>query len=114
MEKRTRIRARRVAGHIEIMVLVNHNHPAEAEAPESAAAGAPEPEHYIERMTFELNGKTVAESWLGPGVAENPLIRIGLANARDGDRVAVRWIDNRGGGERVDTVIGYAPLPGGG
>ena len=54
------------------------------------------PAHYIEIMTFQLNGNTVAEVILGQGVSKNPLIGIEIAGANSGDTVSVSWTDNQG------------------
>jgi sulfur-oxidizing protein SoxZ len=69
------------------------------------ASQAPIPARYIDRMSFDLNGKLIEEARLGPNVDANPLTAIRIENVRSGDKVAVGWIDNRGEGDRVETTV---------
>ena len=44
------------------------------------ASQVPIPAHYIDRMSFESNGRLVAEAQLGPNVDANPLTAIRVEN----------------------------------
>lgn len=83
----TKIRLLLKGERAQVLVLVNHP----MQAGDGAAA------NFIERMMFELNGKRVAETRLGPGVDDNPLTGIEIQPVHAGDRIEVRWTDNRGG-----------------
>jgi len=104
MTKVTKIRARRDGALTEILALVNH--PMETGWREDKVNHSPVPAHYIEQMTFELNGSLVALARLGPGIAANPLTGIALHDARPGDEVVVSWVDNTGEGDTVRTKLG--------
>ena len=103
MTKVTKIRARRSGALTEILVLVNH--PMETGWREDKVNHSPVPAHYIEQMTFELNGSVVAQAHLGAGIAANPLTGIALHDARPGDEVVVRWVDNTGEGDTARTTL---------
>jgi sulfur-oxidizing protein SoxZ len=99
----TKIRARKTGAATEILVLVKH--PMETGWRQDKTSQVPIPAHYIDQISFEFNGKLVAEAHLGPNVDANPLTAIRLENVRSGDKVAVSWIDNWGEGERVETTV---------
>ena len=99
----TKIRAHKTGAATEILVLVKH--PMETGWGQDEASQVPIPAHYIDRMSFELNGRLVAEAQLGPNVDANPLTAIRVENVRPGDKVAVSWIDNWGEGDRVETTV---------
>jgi sulfur-oxidizing protein SoxZ len=87
----------------EVLVLVKH--PMETGWRQDEASQSPIPPYYIDRMSFELNGRLVAQARLRPNVDANPLTTIRLENVRSGDKVAVSWVDNRGEGDRVETTV---------
>lgn len=80
-------------GH-EVLCLVKH--PMETGLRKDSKTGETIPAHFIEIMTFQLNGKTVAEAILGQGVSKDPLIGISIKGAKAGDKVTVAWNDNMG------------------
>ena len=104
MGKLTKLRVRRKGGRTKILVLVKH--PMETGRRPDEETKTPVPAHYIEQMSFEINGRLVAEARLGPGVASNPLTGIALNNARAGDRVTVHWIDNTGESDSAEALVG--------
>jgi sulfur-oxidizing protein SoxZ len=77
----------------------------ETGSPQDNETGKSVPADYIEKMIFELNDVVVAEAWMGPGVAEDPLTSITLNKARSGDRVMVSWIDTRGEGGSAEAIV---------
>jgi len=104
MVNSTKLMFRRKNGKIEVLVLVNH--PMETGLRQYKTTKEPISAHYIQTMTIELNGKTVAEANLGPGVAKNPLTGIELNGAGSGDRVVARWTDSKGQSGIGEVVIG--------
>lgn len=80
-------------GH-DVLCLVNH--PMETGLRKDSKTGELVPAHYIEIMTFQLNGNTAAEAILGQGVSKNPLIGVRVMGANPGDTVTVNWKDNTG------------------
>lgn len=99
MAIKTKLRVRKSNAKTKVSVLVNH--------PMTPGDGYDRTTgHYIEDMVFEVNGSLVAQIQMGPGVSENPLTSVYLEGTRTGDRVTVRWIDNR---QRVGTAGAELP-----
>jgi sulfur-oxidizing protein SoxZ len=59
-------------------------------------AGNIAPAWHIQEVTATHNGNTVLTAEWGPGVAKNPFLQFVLKNAKVGDKIGVRWKDNRG------------------
>ncbi len=104
-EKRTRIRTKTTDdGTTEIFVLVSH--PMETGLRLDPQTQAKVPPHFIQKMTFLLNGKEVAIADLGIAVSKDPLISIRLKKTKRGDRIKVLWSDNKGDKDEAETTIG--------
>jgi sulfur-oxidizing protein SoxZ len=56
-------------------------------------------------MEFAVNGEMVAQANLGTGVSKNPLIGVGIPNAKPGDTVTVSWVDNKGESDSAEKVV---------
>ncbi|HEC12219.1 MAG TPA: thiosulfate oxidation carrier complex protein SoxZ [Acidiferrobacteraceae bacterium] len=94
MARLTKIKTRKRGDTTEILALVNH--PMETGRRKNKKTKQKVPAHYIQKMTFELNGKVVAEASLGPAVSKNPLTAVTVKGAKTGDKVKVSWTDNKG------------------
>jgi len=104
MAKLTKIKTRPKDGATEILVLVNHpmetGQRVDAKTKEKVAA------HFIQKMTIELNGKTVASVDLGTPVSKDPLVGVAVKGTKAGDKVKVSWSDNKGETGTAETAIG--------
>lgn len=99
----TKMRSKRANGETEILVVVDH--PMETGSrldPKTREKIAP---HFIQKMTFTLNGKEVAVADLGFAVSRDPLIKVKLRSVKPGDRVKVTWSDNKGQTGENEIVI---------
>lgn len=103
MSRLTKIKSRTRGAATEVLVLVNH--PMETGNRKNKKTGKKIPAHYIQKMTFALNGKVVAEANLGPAVSKNPLTAIELKGAKAGDKVKVNWSDNKGESGGAETTV---------
>lgn len=90
----TRMRTRTANGETEILVLVDH--PMETGLRTDPKTKQKIPPHFIQKMTFSLNGKEVAVADLGVAVSADPLVRVKVRGAKPGDKVKVTWSDNKG------------------
>lgn len=90
----TKIKTRQSGDETEVLVLVNH--PMETGQRKDSKTGEKIPAHYIQKMSFEHNGKVVAEANLGPAVSKNPLTAIRVKGTKAGDTIKVSWSDNKG------------------
>ena len=100
----TKIKTRPKDGATEILVLVNH--PMETGQRVDAKSKEKIPAHHIQKLTIDLNGKAVADIDLGPAVSMDPLVGISIKNVKSGDKVNVRWSDNKGGSGLAEMVVG--------
>lgn len=103
MARQTQIRAQMKDGAAEIRVRVTH--PMETGQRVDRNTKEKIPAHYIQKMTFALNGKQVAVTDLGPAVSKDPLVGVRLKGAKAGDKVTVTWNDNKGESGNAEAVI---------
>ena len=59
-------------------------------------AGKTIPAWFIREVSAQLNGKTVMNAQWGPSVAKNPFMQFSVKGGKVGDKVSVKWVDNRG------------------
>ena len=102
----TKIRTRPKDGTgTEILVLVTH--PMETgQRPDPKDKDKKIPAHWIQKLTVELNGKTVADVDMGVAVSRDPLVAIAVKTAKAGDKLKVSWTDNKGEKGGGDAVVG--------
>ncbi|MDH5512204.1 MAG: thiosulfate oxidation carrier complex protein SoxZ [Gammaproteobacteria bacterium] len=101
----TKIRTKSQGGVTDVLVLVEH--PMETgQRTDPKDKSKKVPAHFIQKMTFSVNGKEVASSDLGPAVSKDPLIGIKLKNAKPGDKIKVNWSDNMGQSGSGEATVG--------
>jgi hypothetical protein len=96
MTASTLIRLRENAKQTEVLALV-----AEARmsnGSERATESVSRKSSCVEYMAFRLNGRVVAEVFLGSHIAVSPLTVVAIERAKPGDRADVIWRDRLGGG----------------
>ena len=103
MARQTRIRTKPQEGVTEVLVLVSH--PMETGQRTDPKTKEKIPAHFIQKMTFTLNGKEVAVADLGTPVSKDPLVGIKIKGAKAGDKVKVTWSDNKGESNSADAVV---------
>lgn len=94
MARLTKLKTRPKDGTTEILVLVNH--PMETGQRVDAKTKEKIPAHFIQTMQVNLNGQAVASIDMGVAISKDPLIAVAVPNAKAGDKVEVRWTDNKG------------------
>lgn len=97
-----RIRSRRHAGGIDVMVLMLH--PMESGLRRDARDRRI-PAHYIVDATITVDDRVVLEAQLGIAVAKDPLLQFRLADAPTGATIHVAWRDNRGAKQAATAVL---------
>jgi sulfur-oxidizing protein SoxZ len=102
-DKQTQIRTRTRGGVTDVLVLVNH--PMETGLRTNPKTKEKVPPHFIQKITFYLNGKEVSSASLGPGVSKDPLVGIKLKSAKSGDKIKVIWSDNKGESGSEEATI---------
>lgn len=95
-----RIRAQAAGDKTTVRVLMSH----EMETGQRKdSAGKTIPAWFIQEVTAALNGKTVMTAHWGPAVAKNPFMQFVVKGAKAGDKIAITWVDNKGG-KRTDEA----------
>lgn len=61
--------------------------------------------HFITEITCRHNGELVMLGHWGAGIAKNPYLSFTIGNAKSGDELAIRWIDNQGAIDEFKTRI---------
>jgi len=64
------------------------------------------PLHFITRVSATHNGSSVLEAQWSQAVARNPYLGFRVKGARAGDKIAVGWVDNKGGKSSIETTVG--------
>ena len=103
MARTTRMRTKAADGDTEVLVLVNH--PMETGQRQDAKTKEKIPAHWIQKMTFFLNGKEVAVADMGVAISKDPLVSVKLKGAKAGDKVKVTWSDNKGETGEAEAAI---------
>ncbi len=89
----SKIRAQAAGNTTNVRVLLAH----EMESGQRKdASGKTVPAWHIQQIGILHNGKAALVAECGPSVAKNPLLQLGLQSAKSGDKISVRWQDNRG------------------
>jgi sulfur-oxidizing protein SoxZ len=99
----TKIRTKTANGETEILVRVDH--PMENGRRTDPKTRERIPPHFIQKMTFALNGREFAVADLGFTVSRDPLIKIKIKAAKPGDRIKVSWSDNRGASGENEIAV---------
>jgi sulfur-oxidizing protein SoxZ len=103
-ERATKIRTKTQNGVTDVLVLVSH--PMETGQRTDPKTMEKIPPHFIQKMTFMLNGKEVASASLGTAISSDPLIGIKIKGAKAGDKIKVNWSDNMGESGSSEAVVG--------
>ena len=68
-------------------------------------AGETIPAHYIRDVEATHNGKTVLKAMFSGAVSQNPFLSFKFTGAAKGDKVTVKWVDNKNDTRTDETVI---------
>lgn len=102
MGQPSRMRAVERAGVVELRLLMSH---VMESGQRRDASGALVPAHHVERVEIECGGRVVLQARLGPSVSRDPYLQLRFRGAK-GERLVVRWVDNRGDTRSDETVVG--------
>ncbi len=97
-----KIRAKLSGDVAEIKVMMSH--PME-NGMRKVAAGAAVAPHFIQNITVELAGKTVIQGQTGTSVSRNPVFGFKVKGAKAGDKVVIKWRDNKGESRSDETTV---------
>ena len=69
------------------------------------AKGETIPAHFIQRLTFEHDGKNVFVADWGPAVSKDPYVKFSFKGGKKGDELKVGWVDNKGATDAISAKI---------
>jgi sulfur-oxidizing protein SoxZ len=98
-----KIRIKRFESTYLIRILITH--PMETGRRQDKESGEIIAAHFIQEVKIEHNGKVVASCQFGTAVSRDPYLSFRLREARPGDSVRVRWLDNLGQSDSEETKI---------
>jgi len=97
-----RIRAQASGDKAIVRVLMSH----EMESGQRKdAAGKIVPAWFIQEVTASHNGKVVMTAEWGPAVSKNPFLQFNVKGPKAGDKVSIKWVDNRGDTRTDEATI---------
>jgi sulfur-oxidizing protein SoxZ len=97
-----RIRAQTHNGKTTVRILLAH----EMESGQRKdAAGNVVPSWFIQHVNASWNGKTVMNAQWGTAVSRNPFIQFAFKGGQAGEKIIVKWTDNRGDKRSDEAVI---------
>ncbi len=97
-----RIRAANKDGKTQVRVLMSH--PMETGA-RKTAAGDTVPAHFITDVVATHNGKTVLTAQWSTAVSQNPFLSFTFAGGAKGEKLSVKWTDNKGESRTDEATI---------
>jgi sulfur-oxidizing protein SoxZ len=97
-----RIRAANKDGVTDVRVLMGH--PMET-GQRRDSAGAVIPAHFITDVVATHNGKTVLQAMWSTAVSQNPFLQFKIKGGAKGEKVTVKWTDNKGDSRTDEAVI---------
>jgi sulfur-oxidizing protein SoxZ len=98
-----KIRARLDDGIIAVKVLIRH--PMETGSRKHPSTDEIIPRHYIREVVCEHNGKPVLTMDWGWGISANPYLSFSIREGAPGDRVTVRWTDDKEQSASLETSV---------
>lgn len=81
-------------------------HPMETGQRKDPASGQIVAPHFIKNVVATLNGKPVLQAQWSQAVSRNPFLHFKVRGAKPGDRIAIRWEDNRGETANIEAAVG--------
>lgn len=101
MSEPMRIRAQAQGGKTQVRALLSH----EMESGQRRdAAGKTIPAWFIQSLTALHEGRVVLSAQWGPAVSKNPFLQFSFQGGKPGDKLQLRWVDNRGE-QRSDEAL---------
>ena len=97
-----RIRAAHKDGVTEVRVLMSH--PMET-GQRKTAAGDTIPAHFITEVDATHNGKSVLKAQWSTAVSQNPFLSFKFKGGAKGEKLAVKWVDNKGDTRTDEAAI---------
>ena len=96
-----RIKAKDRKGLVDVKCLMKHNMETGLRKDKS---GKKIPEHWIQDVTAEANGKLVFAAAFNTSISKDPYLAFAYAGAK-GDTLKISWKDNTGATDSAETKV---------
>jgi len=103
MAEAMKIRAQLRGDLADVKVLIFH--PMETGLRKDPISGELVPLHFIRRLVVKHNGKVVMDAQWSQAISKNPFLNFRIRGARQGDKVAISWEDNKGETANMETTL---------
>ncbi|HSH30910.1 MAG TPA: thiosulfate oxidation carrier complex protein SoxZ [Thiohalobacter sp.] len=103
MANTIKIRARLSGDTTTVKALISH--PMETGLRKNSKTGEKIPAHFIQEVVCEHKGDTVLTAQWGPAISKNPYLSFRFKGAAKGDSLTLRWVDNKGESDSIETQI---------
>ena len=104
MAEPMKIRASMSGDTADIKCLMNHV--METGLRKDPKTGATVPAHHITNVMVTVAGKTVMDAQWGGGISKNPYLAFKVKGANKGDKVEIKWVDNKGDSNTAEATVG--------
>lgn len=101
--KAIKIRAKEKNGVVTVKALMTHS--METGRRKNKKTGELIPEHFIQEVQCQANGKTVLSTEWSSGISKNPYLSFKFKGSSKGDNVTISWTDNKGKTASAEAVI---------
>jgi len=81
------------------------SHPMETGMRKNKATGDKIPAHFIQDLIITHKGEEVLHGYLGPAVSKNPFLNFKFKGAAKGDKLTIKWSDNKGNSDSLEVSI---------
>jgi len=103
MANTIKVRAKLSGDTTTVKALISH--PMETGQRKDKKTGKLIPAHFIQEVVCEHNGKAVMTAEWGPAISKNPYLSFRFKGAAKGDTLKLRWVDNKGGSDSIETKV---------
>lgn len=103
MANTIKIRARLSGDTTTVKALISH--PMETGLRKNSKTGEKIPAHFIQEVVCEHKGDAVLTAQWGPAISKNPYLSFRFKGAQKGDTLTLRWVDNKGESDSIETQI---------
>jgi len=101
--KTIEIRAKHKNGTTTVNALITH--PMEPGSQINSKARIARLPHFIQEVTCKYKEITLLTAHWGVGMPKNPYLSFSFSGGEKGDRIDLKWVDNKGNSDTAEAII---------